>query len=123
MPGEVVASLACVAQPEATRITGLDDQQRVALRAGTIVRIGGRKGVDVVVRGPNIVVSQASLIVIRIDEAGSCRAQDSGHNFRVRVNDEEVAKPRVLAHGDIIEPWLFDKPLGLRFRFVSQRFA
>lgn len=122
-PGEVVASLVCLAMPAGTRITGLDNELRIALRRDSTVRIGGRKGVEVVVRGPNIVVSQASLVVIRIDDDGTCRVRDSGHNFDVCVNDEgqPVAAARVLDDGDVIEPYLFGEPLGLRFRFERTR--
>jgi hypothetical protein len=121
-PGDIVASLVCIAMPAGTCITGLDDEQRIPLRRGSMVRIGGRKAVEVVVRGPNIVVSQASLVVIQIDDAGTCRVRDSGHNFEVCVNDEAhpVSAPRALDDGDLIEPYLFGEPLGLRFRFQRQ---
>jgi len=124
-PGEIVASLVCIAMPAETRITGLDDEQRIVLRRGSMVRVGGRKGVDVVVRAPSIVASQASLVVIQVDDAGTCRVRNSGHNFDVCVNDDEqpVSAPRVLDDGDVIEPYLFGKPLGLRFRFERTRTA
>lgn len=120
MKGVVVGSLRCIAMPPDTRITGVDDQQRVALRAGTWLRVGAlERRHDVVVRSPGIPNSQASLLIIMIDDDGRCRARDSGHNFRIRVNDQEVSAPRALAEGDVIETCLFDKPLGLRFRFES----
>jgi hypothetical protein len=117
-PGRIVASLVCIAMPPDTRVSGLDDEQRIGLRAGTMVRVGGLSRSDVVVRGPSIVVSQASLVLIQIDDAGTCRVRDSGHNFEVCVNDgAAIEGPRVLADGDVIEPDLFGEPLGLRFRF------
>jgi len=120
MKGDIAGSLQCVAMPPETRTTGLDHELRVALHAGTWLKVGAlERRHDVIVRSPNIPGSQASLLIIMIDDDGRCRARDSGHNFRVRVNDQEVSTPRVLADGDIIETCLFDKPLGLRFRFAS----
>lgn len=117
---DVVGSLVCVAMPSDTRTAGLDGELRVALRAGTWLRIGMlERRHDVVVRSASIPSSQASLLIIMVDADGRCRARDSGHNFRIRVNDEEVATPRMLAHGDIIETCLLTRPLGLRFRFES----
>ena len=115
----VVGSLVCVAMPPDTRITGLDGDLRIPLRAGTWLRIGAvAKRHDVVVRTPTIPTSQASLIIIVVDDDGGCHARDSGHNFTVRVNDHEVPRTYALVHGDIIEPCL-DEPLGLRFRFET----
>ncbi|HTL36416.1 MAG TPA: hypothetical protein VL326_24960 [Kofleriaceae bacterium] len=120
MKGDIVGSLVCVAMASDTRVIGLDDQRRVALRAGTWFKIGAvERRHDVVVRGVSIPASQASHIIIMIDDDGRCRARDSGHNFRVRVNDHEVSTPRVLVDGDILESYLFDTPLGVRFRFES----
>ena len=119
MTGDVVGSLVCVAMPPETRIRGLDAELRVELRAGTWLRVGALdKRHEVVVRSPNIPTSQASLLIIMVEDDGRCRARDSGHNFTFRVNDHEVSK-HVLVHGDIIEVCLFDTPLGLRFRFES----
>jgi len=120
MKGDIVGSLQCVAMPSDTRTKGLDGELRVALRAGTWLKVGALdRRHDVVVRSASIPTSQASLLIIMIDDDGRRRARDSGHNFRIRVNDQDVSKPHVLKHGDIIETFLFDEPLGLRFRFES----
>jgi hypothetical protein len=117
--GDIVGSLVCVAMPPETRTQGLDGNLRIALRAGTVVRIGHLSTAEVTVRSPHIAPSQASLIRVHIEADGRCRARDSGHNFTIRVNNEIVNTPRVLSDGDVIEACLLDEPLGLRFRFES----
>jgi hypothetical protein len=115
---DIAGSLVCIAMPSDSRVTGLDADLRVALRAGTWLRVGSlEKRHQVTVRSASIPSSQASLLIVMVEADGRCRARDSGHNFRIRVNDQEVSSPRVLAPGDIIETYIFDEPLGLRFRF------